>query len=323
MKRAPLGKLAPGAPESAIVARLGTPVPRATKPEVPKVTVPADLRNAPDAIRRLGMALGGGKKDEHERLVVAGARQPLVAVTIATHRRALLILAGLASAMQQRGHSVVFRDDSGANGLSLVLGDHVLGISVVERLEQMDHVLTPDEERRSATGYRYGIPKHDHFAGGRLQLLLHDTRGARTSWSDTKIRKLDQQLGAVILAAESELQRRQEQWLADEQRRKEEARRRAEEDEERTRQRLREARAKYQERLVEDLRRMARAWSDAEEIRRFLSAVHTALPRVTQADRTTKWLRWADSYTKALDPMARLDEIPKELEPTEEQLRER
>jgi hypothetical protein len=44
----------------------------------------------------------------------------------------------------------VFRDEGPAASLSMVSGDEVVGLSLVERLEQKDHILTPDEERLAA-----------------------------------------------------------------------------------------------------------------------------------------------------------------------------
>ncbi len=85
----------------------------------------------------------------------------MVAVTIATHRRALLLLAALAGAAQQRGHALTFRDEDGSKKLAIVLGDDILGLSVVACLEPKDHVLTSEEERRAAAGYEHGIPKHE------------------------------------------------------------------------------------------------------------------------------------------------------------------
>lgn len=181
-------------------------------------------------------------------------------------------------------------------------------------------MLTPEEEKRAATGYRWGIPKHDHFAGGRLQLVLHDTRGTQSSWSDTKTRTLERQLGSVLLAAEREAVRRRDQRLADERRRQEEEQRRAIEEQERKRQRLREARAKYQERLAADLRRMARAWSEAEELRQFINAVRDAMPNAAQTARTQAWLRWANAYADSMDPLVRAEEVPKETDPSDEEL---
>ncbi|HEX9297252.1 MAG TPA: hypothetical protein VF881_15530 [Polyangiaceae bacterium] len=42
-------------------------------------------------------------------------------------------------------------------------------------------MLTADEERRPKQGDRYGVPKYDYHPGGRLQLSLHESFGARTS----------------------------------------------------------------------------------------------------------------------------------------------
>jgi hypothetical protein len=54
VKRPALGKPPSGTREWAIVERTENPAPRAPKPEVPKVETPTDLREAHEAIKRLG-----------------------------------------------------------------------------------------------------------------------------------------------------------------------------------------------------------------------------------------------------------------------------
>lgn len=166
-------------------------------------------------------------------------------------------------------------------------------------------MLTPEEEKRAATGYSWGIPKHDHFAGGRLQLVLHDTRGTQSSWSDTKTRTLDRQLGSVLLAAEREVDRRRELRRAEEHRRDEEEQRRAAVEQERRHQ------------LTTDLRRMARAWAEAEELRAFLRAARADIPDSAQTERTQAWLQWASAPVDSLDPLVRPDDISKETNPSD------
>jgi hypothetical protein len=68
--------------------------------------------------------------------------------------------------------------------------------------------------------------------------------------------------------------------------------------------RLRSARAKYEEGLATELRRMARAWSEADVIRRFVAAVRDAIPAEVQTGREAEWLRWADRLVSTLDPLA-------------------
>lgn len=321
VKRTPLAKAATGETEWTILER--STEPRPPKPEVPKVPVPADLRGSSEAIRRLGEALGSATKDQYERLSLGGAERPLLAVTVATHRRALLLLAGLAAAAEKRGHTFSFEGDGGERRLLLTAAGERLPVSVVERLEQKDHVLTAEEEKRAASGYRRGIPKYDEFAGGRLQLFMYGEAGARTSWSDTKTRTLDRQLGSIVVAAESEVHRRREHRRAEELRRKEEERRRAAEEEARLSKRRQQARAKYQEELGADLGRAASAWSDVQAIRSFLDAVREAIPSSQRSARTTAWLSWADSFVGATDPLTRVADVVRDVEPSEEELRRR
>jgi hypothetical protein len=317
VKRTPLGKAAAGETEWTFLQR--STEPRPPKPEVPKVPVPAELRGSSEAVRRLGVALGSATKDQHERLVLGGMDSPVLAVTVATHRRALLLLAGLAAALEKRGHTFSFENGGGPGSLLVTVAGERLPVSLVERLEQKDHVLTADEEKRAATGYRREIPKYDEFPGGRLQISLYG-EGGRSSWSDTKTRTVDRQLGSVVVGAELEVRRRTERRRAAELRRKEEERRLVAEEEARLRRRVQQARTKYQEELVVELRRVATAWSDAEKMRAFLAVVRKTVPSSKRAERTTAWLAWADSCVKAMDPLTRIADFVRDVELTDEQL---
>jgi hypothetical protein len=306
VKRPGLGKPPPGTREWVIVERTENPAPRAPKPEVPKVETPTDLREAHEAIKRLGAALASAKRDQHDRLLIPGRRDPVLAVTVASHRRALLLLSALATVATSRGHAVVLHEEESSYVLAIVVEDAEIAASVIERLDRKAHELTPAERLQADRGYRYGIPKYDYFAAGRLQILLHESGASRSSWSDTERRSLERQLGSVVLAIEAVGERRRLQRIADEERRREQERRALAEAEERRLQRLREARVQHEERL-------ARAWSEAEEIRRFLAAVRAAVPS-SKSDGTAAWLRWADAYAVSLDPVSRADDIAKETE---------
>jgi hypothetical protein len=70
---------------------------------------------------------------------------------------------------------------------------------------------------------------------------------------------------------------------------------------------------------------MASAWSEAEQIRRFLHAIRQVLPVTSMNERTAGWLLWADAYVRSLDPLSTANEVAKEVdvEPADISSRER
>jgi hypothetical protein len=257
--------------------------------------------------------------DQHERLVVPGSNGPILAVTVAVHRRALLLLDSLSKALIARGHAVVFQrargDDRNCWSLGLTVAGETIEASLVERLDRQEHVLTADEKQRAEKGDRYGVPKYDYYPAGRLQLSLHEASVARASWSDGDAQRLDQHLGRAVLAAEetAEARKRGREEAAERERQAEQRRKEAEQ--EQIRRRQEEAQVKYNELLAKDLTQMARDWSAAEDVCRFLSALDRAMPAAARNDGFNAWFEWASSYAAQIDPLSKLNKIAKHLTP--------
>jgi hypothetical protein len=261
------------ASSSAAPVTVAAPGPRVIAPAVP---LPKDLKDSTDAVRELGKRLGTAMRDPYGRLVVGSMDDPVLAVTVATHRRALALLEALFRALNARGHaSALVEHSEGVELVVMIGGQHHFPVSLIERLDQKGHVLTPAEKERAAKGSTYRIPKYDSFAGGRLQLKLVTGEYSRRSWSDSSTRRLEKTLGSVILALEFEVearrqeelaaeQRRRQEELAAEQRRREELEAERQREEERLRAREREAQRKHQEALAKDLRAKASAWAEAQ-----------------------------------------------------------
>ncbi len=313
-KRPPLPPGQPGQDEGVSLRHVENPVVPVARPKPPDVAVPRHLRRAHDAIQQLAAVLAVAGKDEHGCLVVNGQTRPVLSVTIAAHRRALLLLEGLYRGFVARGHAVVLRQEGQHHALTVTANDAELGISLIEQLDKKPHELTPDEQQRVARGDHYRIPKYDYFPGGRLQIALHDgfTRG---SWSDTKTRRLDRMLGSIVVAAEGEADQRRLERLADEERRKQEEKQRLEREEAQRREREREALAKHRDALLKDLREMTRRWTEAQSLHAFLGGVRAAVPEFERDEKMVAWLAWADTQVRLLDPLAEPRQIAKRLEP--------
>jgi hypothetical protein len=129
------------------------------------------------------------KADEYGRLVVPGGSLPLFAATIATHRRALLVLDALRKVLASRGHTVKLRRETGESGpkarLVFAVGGSVIEAAVAERLDRRERPLSKDEEARAAFRAKPDgkgpPPIYEQFASGSGKgLPRHARRGSRT-----------------------------------------------------------------------------------------------------------------------------------------------
>jgi hypothetical protein len=289
--------------------------PPAPRRASPKVSIPQNLKHAHDVIAELGALLGNATRDEHDRLVVPGPRHAVLAVSLTTHRRALLLLDALTKSLIARAHEVLFKKEGEQFDLVAVVHGQVIPFWVEEHLDSRPHQPTDDEKQRIARGMRHGIRKHDYFASGRLQLYIGSEALARHSWSDTATKSLERTLGSVVLAMEDEIDARHRRRLeAEEWQRQQDERRRAEEEEKR-RVREREALAKHREALTKELKTVARTWAEAQELRGFLAAMGAAIPVDARDEQTARWLEWAHGVVRSMDPLTSPEKIAKGLEP--------
>lgn len=302
-------------------ARPASLYPVAPRVPPPKVTVPRTLRSAHDAIVELGAALITAKRDEHERVVVPGKPACVLVVSVESHRRALLLLDGLAKCFQARGHTIVLLRDGDNVALQATVNDIPIAIALNEHLDRTEHVPTAEEQDRITRGVAFGIPKYDYETGGRLQIMLHGI-SRRAAWSDTDTKQLEGLLGAVVVAAESEVEHRRLLRVAEEERRRQEEQRRLEreaeerrqqllaeqrrrerEEEERRRKELEEE-AKHEARRVRAFEGIVSRWRLASDARAFLLAFKEQLPAPQRDLHVASWLLWAEAQVAKWDPLS-------------------
>jgi hypothetical protein len=303
-------------PNGTVLSRSPNPLPPRPRLVAPDVPLPKKLSKTTDAVRDLGKKLVAATRDEYDRLVVGAPEAPALAVTVATHRRALALLEGLSRVLLTRGHAIELVESGERFALVVTVeGQHRVPISVLECLDQKNHVLTAAEQEQVAHGSKYGIPKYDSFAGGRLQLRLGTDARARRSWSDSSTRKVERTLGSVVLALEGELAARRQQALEAEERQRRAAEEERQREEERRREREREALLKHREALAKDLRAKATAWAEAQDVRAFVRAVADAVPPEARDATLGAWLAWADEHARSLDPLSQPNTLAKPLDP--------
>ena len=346
VKRPPLPHAAPRGYEWFVAERNPTPslvaVRRASRPRVksPEVMVARTLENAHDAVIALAKWLRKAEVDGCERLLVPGRRTPTFAVTVAHHRRALLILDALFKACEERNMTVLSKRvvDEGKGdpettpvhfALAITTGELHVECAVTELLES-----TPIEPRRETAKdgmsplarLTYPRMKRRQRASGRLRIEIDGI----SSWSDGQ-QPVEQRLGRIVAALQTEPEARciraeevaREQAEAERLQKEQAAeaeRKRQEREAERRRIREAEAHEKYRRSLERDLHRAARAWKRSNEIRAFLEAVEEVVPVSDRGEGFRVWLEWADAYAVALDPLSAPHTIARDLDPTAAQL---
>lgn len=295
--------------------------PRLPRVPPPNVNVPRSLRSAHDAIVELGAALTAAKRDDHERIVVPGKPADVLVVSVEAHRRALLLLDGLAKCFQERGHAIGILRDGDHATLQATVNEIPIAISLNEHLDRTEHVPTAEEQDRIARGVAFGIAKYDYDTGGRLQITLHGM-SRRAAWSDTDTKRLEGLLGAVVVAAESEVEHRRLLRLAEEERQRQEEQRRLEREADERRQQLlaeqrrreREEEERRRKELEEEAEREARRvrafegivgrWRLASDARAFLVAFKEQLPAPQRDLNVASWLLWAEAQVAKWDPLS-------------------
>lgn len=284
--------------------------PRVERPDVP---IRRDLRRCHDAIRELGLALAEARVDPKDRLTIDGAEGTTFAVTPEHHKRALLLLDAFARAVTERGHVVEFvRGDREPHAGTLIVGGSAdrIAISMIEKLDPVDHRPTEQEKERLARGDGHGIAKHDHVPVGHLRLgFLNGTIG-RAAWADTETRRLDGQLPSAVIAIEAEIARRREIAESREQRRREEEARRAREEEALRRARAREEQARHVAQLEAQLRGLSERWTAATNLRAFVDEAERVLAGDERRELVNAWLAFARDAATRLDPFSQPRAIP-------------
>ena len=316
VKRPPLPKPGPRQETCVFFAKVENPMPQMPRAAPPPVDVPETLANAHGAIRALAGLLKGAEVDGHSRLRLGPEHRPTVAVTVQAHRRALLVLDGLARIMTSRGHSVEVRGHGSETAICLQVQGEAMTVSVVEQLDPIPHSLTAEERRRSERGETRGIPKHDLVPGGRLQITIPDAVGGRCSWSDTKKHRVEAMLGHLVVAAEAEPACRAQIRVEEEERRREAELRRQEAEAERERQRQEEALKKLNVARAKDLRMRTDAYRFARDIRQYIGAMQKSIAdaglMVTNGGGVEEFMRWSLEYADEVDPLTRLREAIEE-----------
>ncbi len=292
-------------------------------PPVPEVEVPSKLTDPHAAVTFLKSRLEGSATDKYGRLT--GGHDWTHCLRPKCLPRLLRLLQGLFLALEDRGHQVKVgprsKHSQSPDVLMLVHGQELL-LRVEERLRKKERPLTKEEKDWHRTSVSFSNtmgrppPKETkrwvYYPDGDLVLrtLKHWQYPGKETWSDTTHKKLEEQLGKVILGLEG---------IALYYREVQEAEQRAHATrikEERARVRPQRMK-KYEQLLTENLHEMADNWAKAKQLRAFLDECQAQLPNEPVA---REWLRACREYAEASDPFNHLVKIPKTLSPSDEEL---
>jgi hypothetical protein len=286
--------------------------------EPPVVAVPDMLTEPHEAVRWLQGELASAGRDEHGRLLVGSARGPSFCVSFGQVSRMLRVLDALAKALLQRGHEVFVGKRHEWSSPEFLVRPHgcVFVLEVEEILASKLDEPTPGERRRRTKLADENVAMQRLVPSGKLRLefgyRVHGYRG-RKAWTDNGPRRLEEVLGHVVIAIEKAAH--MERVERDEADRLEEER----EAEERRRQRPERLRW-YAEWLSTDLEQMLDEWNRACRIREFLDEYNRRLPETARTPMVGRWVQVVQGLAEQLDPMNRVIEIAKELEPSDEVL---
>lgn len=262
--------------------------------------VPETLHGAHTIVRNTRDALRGLATDKYGRVSVRSQELLSINASPAQLHRALQIAEGLFRIVAKLGGSVSL--GSGWHQGAVIRIEGVdLRIVFEESAKRFERELTPreKEDHRRYPSIYSGVA-YEWRTTGILKVKIDEylPRGIRLSWSDRKLRPLQDNLrdivdGILIAAA---LKKKREEEEAEEQRREEERQRQWEEAE--------EIRRKEEKRL-RALLREAHRWKLSRKVADYADAIEQAAvatgQSISQDSELGSWLRWARQKAHQLD----------------------
>jgi hypothetical protein len=258
-----------------------------------KIRVPDDLRVRHPAIAQTKAYWAARKRGE---VPYGDNKLPRLNINVSkeTLPRALRLLQALFNALEQRGHTAAATKE-GKTILTVL--DEALEISLREPSKQVRHVPT-SKELADAKRYSWMRPApYDLVSSGTLVLNIENVWGARHAWKDGKRRRLEDALNDVVVGLIEAALRKKAQ--REEQERSRLRQEELERQREAARQRARQERAR--------VRRLERLWEAAnkhQRLRAFVAQLHDVAGSVDPDSELGRWLSWADSHVRRLDPLA-------------------
>jgi hypothetical protein len=242
----------------------------------------------------------GTEPDENGIVHLLGPGLIPVAVAPNNLSRAYRIVSAILNAAFERGYglSIGINDE---RTVYLTVNGERMWLEMGETLDRSVRPLTAKQEKekeRSPWLYRY--PQYDYTPTGRIKISISApyTLRCRTTWSDTKRKRLEDSLNSFMISLikasreikeiREERERWQREW-ADRQRQEEIARKRAE----------------FRKKREEDFARAVDRWHEAERMRQYLQAVirRAEADGIKDDPEFNAWYQWATAHASMHDPL--------------------
>ncbi len=218
-------------------------------------------------------------------------------VTPGSLKRALRIMDALVKAFEERNFKVDIVTDKVPESYASIHGEK-LSFSIEEKINQVDHVPT-EIEKKEIEKYPWNARKWDYIPTGLLTIRIKEYRpeGLRKSWSDGKLKRLEDLLNDFIVGAIKIAVINREESL----KREKESEERRKREEDGLRHRL------AMEKFIRKLESDAESWAKSQMIRSYIQEVEKMVAqrddRATFQEQYEKWLTMANRYADHLNPL--------------------
>ena len=261
-----------------------------------RIKVPTRLTSPSPTIESTLKILRSMKPDDYGR-VSSGNQQCLdICVSPANLRRALITLNTLLVALNRRGYQALIK---GRQALVTVLGEE-FSFTIDEPSIRIGPDLSA-EEREIQVERPWLFPSPTYQASGRLSLKIDRYAfGAEQSWTDGKLRRIEECLNRFVIGLIKAALRRKAKRL--DRQRQDKLRREQQQELEAWQRKVDEERQRLQE--LEDA---AANWRRSQRLRAYIDAVRRRAatePGLMGTEQALKaWLRWASDHANSIDPL--------------------
>lgn len=184
-------------------------VARSARPKVLVSTpaVPTPIVEVHKAVAATAKALRKAKPDKNNVVYAAGIGVYGIEVGLASVERVIVVLDGLARALDTQGLILVPND----KGLTITIGCDTVALKLAEHVRREKHVPTVEElakeekrQKRSSWEWSYerAYPEWDHIRTGELSFEIDNQylTGFRRSWKDGKRQRLEELIEDISIA---------------------------------------------------------------------------------------------------------------------------
>jgi len=271
-----------------------------------KVSVPKRLRQKDRLHPEIAKALRKGLSDCDENGLGKFDNSRLdIMVSPKNEKRALCILDTIIKAMEKRGYKLKVAKQGNIRRLHCksvgrdcffeIKGEKIF-FSLREKLNQIKHKLTPEEQCKKELYGEDWYRKYDYIPSGRLKFLLVGNWGTCFEKIETRTKPLEDSLPAILKAILKTADSFKKCRIARKRREREWAKKRREE----------QNKVKDQEK-ADDLMKLVNGWHKAREIRQFLNETENFIIErnggYAKGSEFDEWLKWSRQYANRIDPL--------------------